>query len=420
MVTAAQHPGYRGVTTGHYDGVICINNPYPKPWKFRVRRWNKGWDGDVFAPSNVLIELDGGANASTADAQQYPLADTLIKAMNPACIMYECYTNTIWGRGLNRSQLDGDSFLAAALTLSTEGFGLSLKWNRADGIDSFIQSILDTIGAAVNVDRTTGLLTMKLLRADYVFADLPVFDVNSGIVAITAADIIAPSQQYTECVVTYHDPITDTDRKVKVDNTAASQANGGVSNQLQKTYVGIPTPDLALRVAQRDLRAVTRKLRTFNFTMDRRGADIYPGDVIRIRDTARNIPDMAVRVATFDDGVYNDGQIKITVIQDVFSLPATSFTGIVPAKYVPPTQSPCIARRRAVELPYAALVRSMTPADFAAVDQTASYLGTLCEQYQTANLTYSICVREGLPDDSDAPTDQTMFCGYSPLTDTGS
>lgn len=411
----AAHPGYRGVTTIFYDGLICINNPYPKPWKFRVRRILRGWDGPVFAPTLALIQLDGAANSTTADAAGFPLTDTKIKAMNPAVIMYECYTNRIWGRGLDRSQLDATSFTACAQTLHDEGFGLCLKWNRTDAIDVFIQGIIDTIGAAVNVDRSTGLLKMKLLRADYTFDTLPVFDMNSGIKAITGSDVLAPPQQFTECVVTYHDPITDGDRKVKANNVAANQATGGVSNQMTKNYVGIPTPSLALRVAQRDLRAVTRKLRRLSFTMDRRGADLYPGDVIRIRDTARHIPDMAVRIVTFDDGTYSDGQIKVTAIQDVFSLPATSFTGIVPPKYTPPTAAnPCIARRRVVELPYAALVRSLSAADFAALDQTSGYLGTLLEQYQPANTGYAITVREGLPTLADTEVDQSQFCGYLP------
>lgn len=410
----ADHPGYRGVTSVFYDGIICMNNPYPKPWKFRARRILSGWDGPVFAPEQAMILLNGAANGSTTEAQAFPLADLHIKAMNPAVIMVECYTNRVWGRGLDRSQLNLDSFLACAVTLYEEGFGLCLRWNRQDTIDAFIQAIIDTIGAAVITNRETGLLEMKLLRGDYSFDALPLFDTTTGIVEITDAPIAAPVQQFTECVVTYHDPITDSDRKVKVNNIAMLQATGGVGNQLQKQYVGIPTPDLALRVAQRDLRAVTRKLRAFNLTMDRRAADIYPGDVIRIRDVVRNIPDMAVRIYTYDDGVYNDGKIKLTAIQDVFSLPATSFTGTVPAKWSPPNQSPCIARRRAMEMPYAALVRSMSAADFAAVDPTAAYFATLLELGQLANTSYTIAVREGLPTSADTEIDQSMFCGYLP------
>lgn len=413
---AGIYPGYRGVTTLMYDGVICMNNPYPKPWKFRLRRIFGGWDGAVFAPSFAKIQLDGAENATTDAAQSYPLADTQIFAMNPAVIMYECYTNRVWGRGLDRSMLDSTSFTACAQTLYNEGFGLCLKWNRTDAIDSFIQGIIDTIGAVVNVDRVTGLLKMKLLRADYDFSTLPIFDKDNGIVAITNADVLTPTEQFTECVVSYHDPITDTDRKVKIDNLAATQNTGGVSNQMDKTYVGIPTPGLALRVAQRDLRAATRKLRRFELVLDRRGADVYPGDVIRIRDIARNIPDVACRVATFDDGTYNDGQIKIQAIQDVFSLPATSFASVVPPKWAPPTLTPCIGRRRVVELPYVALARSFSPADFNAIDPTAAFLGTLLEQGQPANTSYSIAVREGLPTSDDVEVNQTMFCGYAPAS----
>jgi hypothetical protein len=39
-------PGWRGVLSLFFYGQIGSNNPYPKSWKFRVRRTTKGWDDD--------------------------------------------------------------------------------------------------------------------------------------------------------------------------------------------------------------------------------------------------------------------------------------------------------------------------------------------------------------------------------------
>lgn len=49
-------PGWRGVTTLFYYGQISSNNPYPKAWKFRVRRSTAGWDNDdPWYPEKALI-----------------------------------------------------------------------------------------------------------------------------------------------------------------------------------------------------------------------------------------------------------------------------------------------------------------------------------------------------------------------------
>ena len=81
-------PAYRGVVTFFYDGLVCSNSPYPKPWSFRVRRVTSDWDGAVWYADKAVIWLE----------------DNKIKAMNPAHILYEVQTNTLWGRGFSAGQ----------------------------------------------------------------------------------------------------------------------------------------------------------------------------------------------------------------------------------------------------------------------------------------------------------------------------
>lgn len=50
-------PGFRRRMTVFFDGIISMMNPYPKPWKFRVRRSTQGWDGDPWYPSKAVISL---------------------------------------------------------------------------------------------------------------------------------------------------------------------------------------------------------------------------------------------------------------------------------------------------------------------------------------------------------------------------
>jgi len=404
------HPGYRGALTLFFDGILTMMNPYAKPWKIRVRRRMAGWDGDVFEPSYAGIDIQVDYDVANDGLVQYPQTDRLIKAMNPAHMIYECLTNRVWGRGLPRASIDEASFAAAAQALHAEGFGMCLKWSRADNIENFVQSIINTIGAATYAHRETGLIKLKLIRSDYTFASLPLFDTSTGLLEITDASVAAPSNQISECIVTYRDQITDKDRKVRVKNTAALQSNAGVANTMLREYKGIPVPELALRVAQRDLRAASSRLRRYSFTLDRRGWGVYPGDVIRIRDIARGIPDTAVRVATYDDGTLENGRIKITAVQDVFSLPTTSYTGIEHPQWVPPTGTPCIGRHRAFEAPYFAVAGALSAADFNALTGDGAMFAMLAEEGQPANTTYDIVRKYGAPALNEQPVNTSYYC----------
>jgi hypothetical protein len=110
------------------------------------------------------------------------MAGGAIHAMNPAHIIYQCLTDPSWGRGLDPSKIDVNSFMLAANTLCDEGFGLCFLWQR-DGtdVDEFILEVREHIAAELYLDPETGLMTLKLLRKDYVAEDLPLFTPSSGL-----------------------------------------------------------------------------------------------------------------------------------------------------------------------------------------------------------------------------------------------
>lgn len=565
-------PGFRGAFTAFYNGLVCMNNPYPKPWKFRLNRVLKGWDGAVWHPSKAQIPLDPtiappainvppvgveviyaevgsgvdqgnritvsnvtsenirrsnilhfqvtlaplqtadiGAIATVIfrvngdekwrksvrfdsltdhlfDAQvnsRQPVSTVTIEmirdrewsgaaslyvggvseantfrsvttdevvepdddysfgfvkdssgnvyyangptyhtwgnpnqgdlkipcSMNPAHIIYECLTNRVWGRGLSASKLDLNSFLAAADALHAEKFGLCLKWTRKDSIENFIQGVIDHIGATLYVSRSTKLYTIKLIRGGYNLNDLPLFDTESGILSISDASVASIGSTVNAVQVKYHDWENDEERTVSVKNAAAIVAAGGIVNQVTRDFPGIPVASLALRVAQRELRAVSTALRKFTITMDRRGEDFAPGDVLAIQDPKRGIPKMAVRVGRVEDGTLLDGKITLTVVQDVFTLPATTMAADVPSTWVPPNTTPCIDQQRVFEAPYFLMARTMTKADLDYVGPDSGYIATLNSRGQPLNQGHKIAVRPDAPTVDDNPADDSYVCG---------
>lgn len=409
-------PGFRRMVTAFYDGAISSNSPYPKAWKFRMRRSTKGWEGDApWYPEKARIDLDGEPEHTVIpewgieggpfyqEGQDYYTAKP-IHAMNPAHILYECITNREWGRGLPASSLDIASFTVAADTLFEEKFGLCLRWTRRDNLQSFVQSVINHIGAVIYSDRQTALMTIKLIRKDYDSATLPIYDTDSGLLEIRESDASALGPAVNEVVVEYTDPITSDTRTVNAQNLASLQASRGVFNSLKKSYPGLPTAELARRIAQRDLRANAMSLRRFSLTFDRRAWKLPPAGVIRIRDTIRGITDVVVRIGRIEDGTLANGTISITAVQDVFALPDASFTTTEPPNWIKPNNKPILREHRAFEVPYFILRSAMTPADFDYIEDDAGYLGTVVEKPSELSLAYNLYVKPAAPTPDDYPT----------------
>lgn len=361
----------------------------------------------------VIVASFASGNSLSDPSPDFPDTDRTIHAMNPAHVLYQCLTSKEWGRGLSRSAL-GASWETAAKTLYAEAFGLCLKWTRSDTIESFTQQVLNTIGAAMYQDRSTGLIELKLIRGDYAANDLPLFTPTTGLVSIEEAAVASPTDSINEVIVSYRDPVTDTDKKAKAQNIATIQATGGEINSTSVNYQGVPTSALALRIAQRDLRAASVSLRRFSLTLDRRGWNIYPGHCIRVSDLTRNIPEMVLRVASFEEGNLRDGKIKVAAVQDVFRMPTQSFADIQASTWVPPNTTPCIGESAVIEVPYFMLNRYSTPADFSAITPEASRWGTLLAVGQPLNNSYDVAVKSGASAGDEEPTDSSYFCGYTP------
>ena len=372
-------PAFRGVCTLFYDGLVTSMNPYPKAWKMRVRRALTGWDGGVWYPERCVINMASGA----------------IKAMNPAHIIYECLTNRDWGGAMDRSRLNDASFRAAADVLHAEGFGLCLRWVRQDSLSTFVSHVLDHIGGNLFVSRQTGEFELTLVRDDYDPESLPLFDEDSGLLSITEDDNSATAGAANEVIIKWRNPIDNSNRQKRERSLAAIQAAG---QQLSVTieYPGIPTAELAGRVAVRDLRARSIGLKRFKVQLDRRGRNIKPGAPFRIRSLSRGIEVMVVRAGRFEDGTLADGKITITAVQDVFGLPATSMTPPQPGGWVPPDTAPApVAIRRLTEVTWRDLVQTIDAANLNLVDQTTAFIAALAIKPTSLSLGFAVESRVG-------------------------
>lgn len=380
----------RGVTTAFWTGgsdgffstgvtgagEVCANNPYPKPWTFRVRRALKGWfQNTPWYPEEAIVALDDGSGNE-------------ILAMNPAHIIYECLTNPVWGRGLPAASLDDESFTSAANTLCRESFGLCLKWTRSQDLATFIQLVIDHIGGVMYVDRNNGKLTLKLLRFDYDPEELPIFDYQSGLLEIKDDATTAIDNSHSEIVVKWWDPVSNNSRETRVQNLAGIMANQTVTSTSVE-YLGCPTALLAARLAQRDLSLQGSGIKRYTIKTDRRGRKIAPGGVFRINVPSRGINNMVVRCGRIEEGPVTEQTILITVVQDVFSLETTTYITPEFGSWTPPDRTAyAVETRQVAEINYRDLVRVLRPADLALVPVDSGGPVTLALQPSPLSVEY--------------------------------
>lgn len=388
-------PGFRGLVTTFFSGLVSCYSASPKPWSYRVRRTTKGWNNNTpWYPEKALIVLENTEGQLDDEAKLTPEQVTnmrTIHAMNPAHILVECATNKDWGRQLSLADLDIDSYRAAADRLADEGFGLCFRYNRQDDLDTFIQQILDHIGAAQYGNLSTGKLTLKLLRDDYDPNTLPLFIYNNGITGVQDDDSTSADSAPNEVVVTFRDPVTNSEGEVRAQNLGAIQSVGLISSSVE--YKALPTHALAARIAQRDLETSAAGLTRLVIEFDRRGGVLTPGSVFRVNLPDRNITNMVLRVGKIEE--QESGGLKVTAVQDVFGLPSTSYSsGSQGSTWSPPDK---IARpvtdSQLIEMPYIVLAANLTASELAAVPPEAGYLGVMATAPSSTTMNYQIQTR---------------------------
>ncbi len=371
-------PAYRGIFGLIYDGLVSCNNPYVKPFAFKVRRILKGWLNDTpwyqLKASIILPNGDYGAN--------------------PAHILYECITNPDWGMGYSPGVIDDASFRAAADVFYAEGLGLCMMWTRQSQLQDFMGIVVNHAGAVMGQDRRTGLFVLKPMRADYDVDDLPVFN-ESNVLSVDSYQRPAIPEAVNEVTVVYTDVATGKPAGVTVQNLANITAQGGVVSE-SKQYPGLPTGPLASRVAMRDLQAVSTPLAKVRLQVNRTGYNLLPGDVIRWSWPKLGIENLVLRVLQAGAGTLTNGAIALDCSEDVFGLPSATYTAQEPSGWQDPATDPAPASNRVVqEASYFQVMRTMSPGDLAVLPEDAGFISTLAVRPSSDSIRYRIRQRYG-------------------------
>lgn len=269
------------------------------------------------SPSDGVPVVVGDDPSGLQGAVQSALFGGVPAQMNPAHIIYECLTNKVWGMGAPTSVIDDASFRAASAQLYAERFGLSMIWNEQSEIENFVQEVLDHIEANLYVSPATGQFVLKLIRADYDEATLPILDeTNSEVTSYTRR---SPGEVINEINLTWTNPQSEEEEVMTIQDLGAIVANGGEIVPDSRNYYGIQLRDLAWQVAQRDIATATAPLATVELEVNRTAWDFGPGDVFKLTAEEHGADEEVMRIVKIDYGTTGDSTIKINATQDIFA-----------------------------------------------------------------------------------------------------
>lgn len=368
----------------HDDGVWVWWNGEAIPTVQQVNYFHSkaSIPNDKILASNVLVVqvldgIPGGVATDIFAGVAIRDTGTAFSDINPAHFLRECYTSTVWGLKRPEYEMNDASFAVAADKLFDEGMGISLLWDRQQPINELIEEIKRHINADIYIDNE-GLVTLKLIRDDYIYEDLPVYD-ESNIIRIERIASTPERELINAVTVVYWDAATGKDASVQIPHAALVQMTGRI-NPTTVRYDFFTNADIAIKKGEYDLRVITSSLQTYQVITNRSSEELNIGDRFILNRPALGAHNMVVRIIDIDLGNGVNNEISLTVTQEVFSLPSLPVMAASPdAKWENPVQPASPAPARLVfEQPYYELVqyKGQTEVDaMLAADNTLALLG---------------------------------------------
>ena len=261
-------------------------------------------------------------------------------------IVHEILTNDDWGLSESDvNDIDTAGFLTTASTLRTEGNAMSLIWNNGDSIEGLLKTVMQQADGFIFKRLDTALWEMTLNRDDYLALTSPVIE----------GDILAINEDNASLIRYSRGSWDETINQIKINwqdrnlkgraqpAEAQDMANFDIQNDRQlATYdlPGIHSSELAANIASRFLRQLSYPIAAAEVVTDRTAWTTNPGDVILFSWADLGISKIWMRVNKISYGDSDQGEIRLSLVQDVFGLAETVFGFPPPTLGVPQNADP--------------------------------------------------------------------------------
>lgn len=309
----------RGGINGPNETFYWGTTPSIKPVHFIVQRCPSAANGDATSKLGTNLFYRG------YDA-------------NAAEILYEIYTDDWWGLKKTSSEMDLASFQDCAQTLFDQNLGISLQVDSSTSAQEVINMVEQHVDAVVYTHPTTGLITMYLLRADFVVADIPVINSDNS----SNLDFHRPTfrslasgvkVKWTNPDKAYQEDIVDW------QNQAFFESIGEEGTE-EVSLPGLTQSFVASAAADQIGRTITRPIAVAKFKMSRLGFDFHRGTPFTLDYPELAIGPIVMRVTAIDYGSFEDGEIEVSAVQDTYITPVFTLPFPFPYPPPPPTTAP--------------------------------------------------------------------------------
>ena len=257
------------------------------------------------------------------------------RAANPAAAIYYILTDEDFGAGMPAGEIDTATFTAVADTCYDEGLGVNFLFDSFSVAGELVEEILRHIDGFHYIDPETGLFGIGLVRDDYVLEDLETIGEDE----ISSIEVREPSWSDLVNYITVE--YVDADyRKVSLPwpNLAGIERRGEIESRTV-AYHGFDSDSAARRVAARLSKRAAYPLKSVDFTVNRTAWNFRNGTPFLWSGFPYSIEARVMRVYETELGSYEDGKIRLSAVEDIFSIDSLAYGSPV-SDFVDPVQDP--------------------------------------------------------------------------------
>ncbi len=182
-----------------------------------------------------------------------------------------------------------------------------------------------------------------------------------------------------QIVMVYRDANTNKDVPVVVQNSASIAAQGCVVSETINRD-GYSNQALASRAALRELKVRSVPLAKGSLIADRSARFLLPADQFLLIWPKRNIASVFMRVTSIETGELTDNRVKIDFVEDVFSIPVSSYSEAQPSLSSPdPVDPEVVSVWELYESPYWMLWSGLDATRLSQLGADDGYVGVLAQ-----------------------------------------
>lgn len=309
------------------------------------------WGTNYYLKKFEVVGVRTQSRVNGTSQWQPSLAEPITDFINGVHVLRECFTDTVWGMGVDESLLPEADWLAAAQACYDEGLAFTFFWNRKNTLAEFMKDVAKHIQCVYYQDRVTGEWRITAQRKIADTSGLPIVD-SSVFNAITNLSKKTIDKMPSTVILKFKDWDTNKPDQYKVDNPSLAMRQ---EDKLTETleYSGVATMAMAQKLGVRDSRQLALPIYSGSISCNNTVSNFNPGDAFILRSPEELESDIICRVVNLNLGNITKSNVTVDFIQDFANAADVTYTSIPPSGWVTSITDPVDATLVEVfEAPY--------------------------------------------------------------------